>query len=375
MLKVFILLSYFSLLPLFAESIKIGILSKYNLSEIDLDISDNTRMFYDGRDLKLKKGLIKVYSQKDKIHFGKSIIAKSILINASENIKLSFSKENHVLERNYKGDLEFISLDGRLQLVLSIPLEEYVSSAVQSELGELLQDGRYNSEAHKKELIAAQEIVIRTFIKKEKDRHEKEPYDFCDLTHCLHFEGTQKTKSIYPGVILKGKDSISGYFHSNCGGILSGPEVYWAKHEISTHYKRGKDGVSAYCSDSPHSEWETILTERELENILNDRKISNIFVVEKQNRVSHLKYKSEQFIKTIPISTFISRTGKLYGWNKIKSNLFKIQKLRERYLFVGKGLGHGIGLCQWGSAKLAANGKTYREILEFYFPDTELSKQ
>ena len=38
----------------------------------------------------------------------------------------------------------------------------------------------------------------------------------------------------------------------------------------------------------------------------------------------------------------------------------------------GAGWGHGVGLCQIGAAVMASEGYTYREILEHYYPGTEL---
>jgi SpoIID/LytB domain protein len=33
-----------------------------------------------------------------------------------------------------------------------------------------------------------------------------------------------------------------------------------------------------------------------------------------------------------------------------------------------------VGLCQIGAAVMAASGKTYREILSFYYPGTTLER-
>ncbi len=38
----------------------------------------------------------------------------------------------------------------------------------------------------------------------------------------------------------------------------------------------------------------------------------------------------------------------------------------------GGGLGHGVGLCQWGARGLALQGASYSDILRFYFPGTEI---
>ena len=42
----------------------------------------------------------------------------------------------------------------------------------------------------------------------------------------------------------------------------------------------------------------------------------------------------------------------------------------EQLVFDGRGHGHGVGLCQEGATEMAAEGKTAREILAFYFPGT-----
>jgi len=42
------------------------------------------------------------------------------------------------------------------------------------------------------------------------------------------------------------------------------------------------------------------------------------------------------------------------------------------FRFVGAGWGHGVGLCQIGAAILALRGKTYRAILDHYFPGADL---
>ena len=40
----------------------------------------------------------------------------------------------------------------------------------------------------------------------------------------------------------------------------------------------------------------------------------------------------------------------------------------------GAGLGHGVGLCQWGARGMALEGRTAAEILALYFPTTTLAR-
>mgnify|MGYP003374689427 FL=1 len=54
---------------------------------------------------------------------------------------------------------------------------------------------------------------------------------------------------------------------------------------------------------------------------------------------------------------------------ELSSCNFTIQELDGKIRFLCKGLGHGLGLSQYGGNELAKKGKTYQEILFFYFPD------
>ncbi len=46
----------------------------------------------------------------------------------------------------------------------------------------------------------------------------------------------------------------------------------------------------------------------------------------------------------------------------------------SKYLFRGKGYGHGVGLSQWGARGMAMEGYSYQEILFHYFPGCEIKK-
>lgn len=44
------------------------------------------------------------------------------------------------------------------------------------------------------------------------------------------------------------------------------------------------------------------------------------------------------------------------------------------FIFNGRGWGHGVGMSQWGAYQMAQRGYTYREILDFYYQQTDLIK-
>lgn len=48
------------------------------------------------------------------------------------------------------------------------------------------------------------------------------------------------------------------------------------------------------------------------------------------------------------------------------------KKMGAQIQFDGFGLGHGVGLCQYGAQELAGRGRTFEEILAWYYPNAEL---
>jgi len=52
------------------------------------------------------------------------------------------------------------------------------------------------------------------------------------------------------------------------------------------------------------------------------------------------------------------------------SSAFVVSRQEKRFVLMGAGWGHGVGLCQIGAAVMASAGKQYLEILRHYYPGT-----
>jgi stage II sporulation protein D len=64
--------------------------------------------------------------------------------------------------------------------------------------------------------------------------------------------------------------------------------------------------------------------------------------------------------------------GRSFGWNRVRSDLYELDVTGDRVVFNGRGAGHGVGLCQAGAEEMAREGKSYRQILDFYYPGARL---
>ncbi|WP_294786883.1 SpoIID/LytB domain-containing protein [uncultured Eubacterium sp.] len=58
----------------------------------------------------------------------------------------------------------------------------------------------------------------------------------------------------------------------------------------------------------------------------------------------------------------------------LNSACFYLSELDGKIRIVTKGIGHGLGLSQYGANELAKQGKNYREILNYYYTDVSIGK-
>ena len=52
-----------------------------------------------------------------------------------------------------------------------------------------------------------------------------------------------------------------------------------------------------------------------------------------------------------------------------------IKSRKGRFEFSGRGWGHGVGMCQWGAKGMGDKGHSYREIIKYYFPQTDVKQR
>ena len=64
--------------------------------------------------------------------------------------------------------------------------------------------------------------------------------------------------------------------------------------------------------------------------------------------------------------------GQELGWDKVPGTRYKFIPSAENIEVDSTGAGHRVGLCQWGASELARRGKSYKQILQYYFQGTTL---
>ena len=365
------ILSFYSIAA-YARTARINILSKYDLNSIVIT-ADSGTMKSNESSFNLDKARITINADKENLsirHQGRFINSNKITISTNNSAVIYFGKN---LKRKYPGDLIIQSRNDKLIIINLCEFETYIHSAAAAESKGLIDSTPYYTE-----FIKVMEICARSYLLANGDRHSEKEWEFCDLTHCMHYEGLlDDGKSFSAGEILidsNGKP-VECFFHSTCGGLLTKPDVFWENHTGST-FREGNDFINgrSLCEQSPHYSWTAKTDIHKLAEIFKFQNLNSIEATYKSGRVSKIVFKTSKGNEVIPIPNFMSVCGRAYGWNFIKSNYFTIKIENGSVLFFGKGLGHGVGLCQYGAAAMIRNGANYIDVLKFYFPGAELSK-
>ncbi len=271
----------------------------------------------------------------------------------------------------------FVRVQDKENKIQTIGIEDYVLRVLASEM----------PVKSPLEALKAQAVVIRSFAKASLGRHQMQGFDFCHLTHCQVY---RKPKYIHPklreaikqsrGLVLsyQGK-TIEALYHSTCGGHTSPNQKVFGGRPLS--YLQGVNDQD-FCEVSPHFHWESKVSYAELNDIFFPHSSFQSQPVSLQMGSIHREVQGRWFelkilgLNSLNISAqnFLLQIGRKLSWSRLKSAWFEIKVKKEGLVFKGKGLGHGVGMCQWGAIGRAQAGKNFKEILYHYFPGTQLMR-
>jgi stage II sporulation protein D len=253
-------------------------------------------------------------------------------------------------------------------------LEQYVAAVVAGE----------SSVFRSEEALKAMAVAARTYAARFRNRHATEGFDLCDTTHCQRLDMSQisaRTTAAAQrtaGEILeyRGQPALT-YYTRDCGGFIEDVRSVWP--EENAPYLKSKPDSS--CGRGTESPWHWEINGRELAEVLRrselraPSRIERITVVERapgSGRAKVVALMGGGESVRISASSLRFAVGRAFGFNSIASDQYKVGVAGERLVFDGLGSGHGVGLCQHGADQMGSQGRSYRDILAFYFPGTTI---
>lgn len=321
----------------------------------------------------------------------------------------------------FEGRIEVLEKSqGHISIVNHLPLESYLESVVASEM-------KTDSPI---EFLKAHAVISRSWaIRKinckadqlqdkpadqfkplisweESDSHKD--FDVCNDDHCQRYQGIasdsnpngrKAVKDTIGEVLIDADDEVcDARFSKCCGGKTELFSTCWANKD----YKYLQSIEDPWCdlSDMPQDErerfldtilqnydrttrnfhdWTTRVRARDIK--MNLRKIYGIDAGEVKSlraaergasgRIKKLEIECSRGNVVIGKELAIRR---LLANDCLYSSWFEATRSGQWFTLKGRGWGHGVGLCQIGAARMAFNGKSYREILEYYYPGSKIKQ-
>ena len=330
----------------------------------------------------------------------------SVIFDASSKTKNPWFRG---ADRQYRGYIELSPNGPRgIKVVNVIENELYLLGVVPSEVAP---QWPYES-------LKAQAVLARTQVLIRRARggqHKKDGYHLCDGQHCQAYKGKSNEANTTSRAVVDTEGEILTYhgrpaytfYHSNCGGwvqaskevtgwgdspyLVTKPDIDPAKTqapldpwEYHLWLTGNPDANCNYPGRVRASEfrWMKIIRHKDMTFRVNkDYNIGELVDIIPLRRspsgnVNSLRLVGKKKSVTVTKEHLIRN---ILGFSSLKSTLFEIEinrfkngKVRNYWLY-GGGWGHAIGMCQSGAAGLAGkHNKSYKEIMEFYFPGTSL---
>jgi stage II sporulation protein D len=310
-----------------------------------------------------EKGALNFSALGGKIRWGRANIVDSpVDVSSPSGLRIG--------GRRISGRVRLSALQGQLYAVAVVPLEEYVAAVVSREA-----PPKFHPEAQ-----AALAVAVRTYALVAMDKPREATHDVVAGVEDQVFEGMDNVAVVFRnaaestrGVALTWRGALAkSVFHSTCGGRTENAKDAWG---TDLPYLR-----SVHCNDcreSPAYRWDYRMTRNEGMRIAlalgvragNDLRLE-IVGRSSTGRAGRIRISSGGVSRETAAAAF----RRAAGYARLKSLKMEIVPVGSGWVVAGEGYGHGVGMCQWGSEGMAKEGKTYREILARYYPETALSR-
>ncbi|MBE6717860.1 MAG: stage II sporulation protein D [Ruminococcaceae bacterium] len=259
-----------------------------------------------------------------------------------------------------------------------LDFEEYICGVLLCEV-----PASFDEEALKAMAVAVRSYCLRRI--ESDDKYSKHyAADVCDdYTHCLayisiddakkrwgeenteeYYEKMKKAVSETRGEVLYYEGIVADtVFHSSSYEYTESAKNVWgAEVPYLVSVKSPEEVAVSYAE----------YNSEELKNILDSEGVMCNFSGEPVEWLGEtVKNERGRTEKVYICGTAITgrRIREIFG---LKSTCFDIIYSDGMFKFEVKGYGHGVGMSQYGCSVMAEEGKKYTEILEHYYPGTEL---
>ena len=247
-------------------------------------------------------------------------------------------------------------------------VEDYVAEVAASQI----------SWDYARETIKAQVVLARTnlSLKSEKERKEslEETAAFFKKKHMNmemleKFHAFQEAAKETRGEVLTANGEIkeAPYHALSSGKTRDGANVMGESYGYITSVETAKD------RDSPLYVEGCYFSFQELEKKM--KRFYGGFAFGETKIVEVKKTDEAGYVMELQMGNQMVQGERVREILELPSSCFSVQSFEEKVRFLCKGKGHGVGLSQYGAEQMALEGKEYKEILKYFFPELEISRR
>ena len=270
----------------------------------------------------------------------------------------SFNKATFLFSNNEKTIIVHLT-----DLDLYLDLNDYVTGVVASEMPAL-----FNEEA-----LKAQAVAARSFATSKMENNFLElTSGISDQVYSPNFKLKEKwnddynkyynkiyncVKSTHNEVIKRDNKILRTYYFSMSNGYTENSQTVFN----DTTFTSVK---SLENENTPNYKFQKTFSSSDLNKLLN---VSNIDIQNiERNETNH--------VKSITINNKTYTGIEFRKLLNLRSTDFTIEKQDNNYIITTIGYGHGVGMSQYGANQMAKEGSSYKEILNHYYENTEISE-
>ena len=221
------------------------------------------------------------------------------------------------------------------------------------------------------EALKAQAVIARSFalarISERKNKMFHLDTDQMDQVFAMtNSQKAQQAVQQTENIVLKDQKNkiLKAFYHADCGGQTVPASQVWPDAIDSG------TAVDPWCSDRKANQWSFEVAKKDFYQVVAKDNQADSYAAISVNerfkgRIQSLKILGEIFS--------IQKLRQLFGFSLIKNSALKLTETDDSILLSGKGFGHGVGLCQWGSLAQARLGRSYIQILEHYYPQAQIT--
>ena len=291
----------------------------------------------------------------------------------------------------YAGGLKFIVEGDKVRAVNLVGMEDYLLSVISSEM----------KSSASVDLLKAHAVISRSWLMARMEDHSAhDNFDVCADDHCQRYQGLtmavgDNVRTVIDetwGQVLRYQGQLCDTRYSKCcGGKTELFSTCW--EDVDYPYLQCVDDPWCDCENDEilaqvlndydqktldFHDWTVRYGADELAALVRERtgidfgEIRALEPVERgpSGRIKFLRIVGSKRTEVVGKELKIRRA---LSSSHLKSSAFEVERdPGGAWILRGRGWGHGVGLCQIGAAVMAAKGFDYKQILQHYYPGTDV---